>query len=705
VNRPPVTVIVPIFNGYGALHRCLAALLEHTPGSDVSFVLADDASTDERIPGLLDRYRKADARVTVVSRETNLGFVGNTNRAMATAAGDVVLLNSDAVVPDGWLERLRDLAATSDRIGSITPLSNNAEIAGAPRWLVANSFPDGVDLALLDDVARTAGTGEWIEIPTSVGFCVYLRRAALDEVGLFDEERFGAGYGEENDLSLRIRSAGFLNLLCDTVYVWHEGGVSFAEAGTGELAANLGRLAERWPEYPNLIREFIARNPLWGVQARFGLELVRRTKPAGSLRVLYLSHRPLWSGVIGGTELHAEDLIEALGGRIDPLVLSFDEAGGALIQWGTGPRAPSFPIDLAAVAARPEQWVALLLDLGIDVIHVHHAMRAPLDIVDALFAEAAGRGIPVAWTLHDYFTLCPSATLLDAEDGTPCTSLDGAAPCPGCEGLAVRFAGVSVDEWRREWARHLGRAGRVFSPSRSAADLIARHVPDVADRVVIRPHGIEPGRPAEPHPGGRNIAVLGYGGAHKGDHLLGDVIEALAGRGVTWHLFGRRRLSVGDRPDVVVHGPYERADLPGLLADHRIAAALLLSPWPETYSYTLSEAWRQGIPVIGADLGAIGERIRAEGGGVVIDPFDPAGAAAAIERLLSDPGELARIAEEARETGLRLPTPEQVGDAYAEEYRDLAPRPRSPQTTAIGLEPDELEMAGWMGSFVSPLPC
>ncbi len=204
--------------------------------------MADDASPDARIPALLASFAARDPRVTVVRREQNLGFVRNCNRAMAEAAGDVVLLNSDTEVPAGWLERLRALAHSSDRVGSVTPLSNNATICSVPEWLVPNRYPAGVDLALLDEAAQASGTGEWLEIPTSVGFCVYYRREALDACGPFDEDLFGAGYGEENDLACRMREAGYLNLLCDTLFVWHEGGVSFAESGTGDLAGNLDRI-------------------------------------------------------------------------------------------------------------------------------------------------------------------------------------------------------------------------------------------------------------------------------------------------------------------------------------------------------------------------------------------------------------------------------------------------------------------------------
>ena len=56
---------------------------------------------------------------------------------------------------------------------------------------------------------------------------MYIRRAALADVGLFDADAFGRGYGEENDFCLRASARGWRHLLaCDT-FVYHEGTVSF----------------------------------------------------------------------------------------------------------------------------------------------------------------------------------------------------------------------------------------------------------------------------------------------------------------------------------------------------------------------------------------------------------------------------------------------------------------------------------------------
>jgi len=704
VARPPVDVIIPVYNGRDAVARCLESVLAHTSGEEVRLVVADDASPDPRLPGLLSSFAARDSRLTVVRREQNLGFVRNCNLAMEAAPGDVVLLNSDTEVPAGWLERLRALAYSSDRIGSVTPLSNNATICSVPRWLEPNRYPPGVGLALLDEVARSSGTGEWLEIPTSVGFCVYYRRDALEAVGRFDEELFGAGYGEENDLACRMRERGYLNLLCDTLFVWHEGGVSFAESGSGDLAGNLSRITQRWPRYHEIIRGFIQRNPLWGVQARFGLELLRRTK-SDRRRALYLVHHRLWAGIIGGTELHLTDLVESLGERVDPVVLSFDDFGRATVQWRPDAAALlEFPLDLGS-APDPASWLERLLATGIDLLHFEHTMRVPLPVVGALLEAAAQRQLPVAWTLHDYFPLCPGAQLLDAAQGTPCTSLGEGPACAGCEDQARRLAGCLVAEWRDTYRSLLRRADLLITPSAAAREIILGSFPELAPRLVVRPHGVgDPGiLPLPAGPAHGRVAVLGYGGRHKGDRLLGDVIDALEGREVTWHLFGRERFGDGSRPNVVLHGTYRREDLPELLAAAEIDLVLLLSPWAETYSYTLSEAWRLGLPVVGSSLGAIGERLACLGGGVAVDPWDPAAVAAAVGRLLDDPPALAALRAQAAAIGPTLPSLQEMADEYATLYAALAPERHAPDPDPFAPAPDPGEMQGWMGSFRSPL--
>ena len=124
------------------------------------------------------------------------------------ASHDVVLLNSDTEVPLGWLRRLTAQAYAHPRIATVSPLSNNATICSYP-GNAGGLIPFEHTLDEIDQACRTVNAGRWVDAPTTVGFCMYIRRKALREVGAFDAERFNVGYGEENDFCLRATALGW----------------------------------------------------------------------------------------------------------------------------------------------------------------------------------------------------------------------------------------------------------------------------------------------------------------------------------------------------------------------------------------------------------------------------------------------------------------------------------------------------------------
>src|SRR5690606_25741329 len=105
---PATTIIMPVYNAFELLTEALDRVDRHT---DVPWhlVLVEDASSDERVRPWLREWAAARAeRVTLLLNDRNLGFVGSVNRALDLAAqrgGPVVLLNSDALVPEAWASR------------------------------------------------------------------------------------------------------------------------------------------------------------------------------------------------------------------------------------------------------------------------------------------------------------------------------------------------------------------------------------------------------------------------------------------------------------------------------------------------------------------------------------------------------------------------------------------------------------------------
>lgn len=260
MSRLP-TVIVPIHNALEALDACLASL-DRTLPAGATVLLADDASTDPRISPMARGwcYRSAlDARY--VQRELNMGFPANCNAAFEeTGDADVVLLNSDTVTTPGWLQQIARCAERDPRIATITPWSNNAEICSFPRFCEANPVPEHPDT--LAEAAALTAEPDLPELPTAVGFCMYLRRAALRQLGGFDAATFGRGYGEENDFCLRAAAMGWRNVLCETAYVVHLGNASFGPLDMAPNGDNLGRLLARWPDYNERVARFIMADPL-----------------------------------------------------------------------------------------------------------------------------------------------------------------------------------------------------------------------------------------------------------------------------------------------------------------------------------------------------------------------------------------------------------------------------------------------------------
>ena len=273
MNADAIDIIIPVYKNLGLTQRCLDSVLRANDPAMGDLYLINDASPE---PALSNYCREvaAEGRAILIEHAENLGFVRSVNEGFEKAqAHDVVILNSDTEVPPRWLSRLHQLAQQHPGAGSITPFSNNATICSYPHFCEDNDLPEGLCFGELDAFFEATNAGLAIEIPTGVGFCMFLRRAALSQVGFFDHEAFGRGYGEENDWCLRATAAGWQHYLAAGLFVYHAGGASFG--GDAEAYQNnaLTVIRERYPHYEKDIAAFIQADPIEG--ARHAVDLVR----------------------------------------------------------------------------------------------------------------------------------------------------------------------------------------------------------------------------------------------------------------------------------------------------------------------------------------------------------------------------------------------------------------------------------------------
>lgn len=267
-------VIIPVFNARSHVQACLESVARCSPAARV--LVIDDASTDPQVRPLLERWASASPQRECIVQDSNRGFVATVNHGLRCTEGNVVILNSDTLVTPGWLERLERCLDADPEIATATPWTNNGEIASFPDLCTATEVP-----ADPDELARliaASGAPEYPEIPTAVGFCMAISRAAINRVGYLDEESFGRGYGEENDFCMRAAAAGMRNVLCDDAYVAHHGGASFTPLGLKPDQGSMQRLLRKHPGYERTISQFISADPLAPRRARIS-EYVRAARP------------------------------------------------------------------------------------------------------------------------------------------------------------------------------------------------------------------------------------------------------------------------------------------------------------------------------------------------------------------------------------------------------------------------------------------
>ena len=253
VAAPEVAIVVPVYNAPALVARCLDSVLAQSTGR-ARLIVVDDASPDPAVAPLLARYAGIDG-VCLLRNERNRGFTATANRGIGMAgAADVVLLNADTEVGPNWLQGLRRAAYASADVGTATAVSDNAGAFAVPELEQANTLPT---CWTFDESARAlwqqAGLA-YPQLPTGNGFCLYIRRAVIDAVGLLDEAAFAQGYGEENDFCQRAARHGFHHLIAGNVLVKHARSQSFGEERRIALGrAGMAVLRERYPDYENAV--------------------------------------------------------------------------------------------------------------------------------------------------------------------------------------------------------------------------------------------------------------------------------------------------------------------------------------------------------------------------------------------------------------------------------------------------------------------
>lgn len=263
--QPNPAVMIPVYDDKKATCDCLASVLDSQKFCRTSFdiFVVWDHGPD---PALLEYLQSLAEmkKITLISTPENFGFLGAINYGLRTCGNrDVVLLNSDTIVNGNWFDRLHRIARSRKKVGTITPMGSYAELVSYPHIRKSADISTREMTWVFDQACQqAAGKFHWHEIPVGVGFCMYITKDLLKNIGGFDGRWVFSGYGEEVDFCLRARKAGFVNLAALNVFVTHLGGRSFGLKKKALAAQNNKALFARYPGYKKEYNEFLAHDPL-----------------------------------------------------------------------------------------------------------------------------------------------------------------------------------------------------------------------------------------------------------------------------------------------------------------------------------------------------------------------------------------------------------------------------------------------------------
>jgi GT2 family glycosyltransferase len=248
-HHQSVDVIVCVHNALDDVKRCLESLLCNTY-PPYHLIIVDDGSGQET-KDYLEGFAVGQP-ATLIRNDTATGYTRAANTGMRASQGDfVVLLNSDTIVPPLWVDRLIQCANSSDEIGMVGPLSNTASWQSVP--LITNENGDWANNPLparwsvndyANEVARVSPR-IYPRVGFLNGFCLLIKRKLIADIGLFDEETFVRGYGEENDFSLRATKSNWQLAVADDCYVYHAQSKSYSHQRRFELVRLAGEALAR----------------------------------------------------------------------------------------------------------------------------------------------------------------------------------------------------------------------------------------------------------------------------------------------------------------------------------------------------------------------------------------------------------------------------------------------------------------------------
>ncbi len=614
-----INIIIPVYNGYDFLEILFNTLKENT-SHPYRLIVVNDASPDERVLPYLQRRLSEFDHATLLDNEENLGFVRSVNRAVEKAEGHFVILNTDTELPPFWLERLMYPVFHMPKVASTTPFTNSGTIASFPKFLEDNPIFEALSVTQLDSMFQKINPiPYYAHLPTGVGFCMGVNYDVVQEIGFFDIETFGKGYGEENDWCQRAIEHGYTNILVPNLFVYHKHGGSFPSVLKQKLLEeNYSKLLTRHPDYDKQVQRYIQQDPHHTLRKLLVLT-------ASSLK------KPMWimfdHALGGGANHYADALVENKHAEGEnTLMIRFDFYTNKFsIHHRYKSYESLFSIDTL-------NGVEILLEqLRVDTVFLNSLVSYTnsKEILEYLEHFINRRNIDLIIPLHDFYAVCPSYTLLN-DTGTYCDIPD-IQTCRDCMGRnrlewkTYHPEPADIDTWRLLWDRLLHLSSSILCFSQSSKEILLKAYPGLESaNIEVLPHKVTDMTPLSLPPKEKDapftVGVLGAINYAKGAAMVKDLVSRIDAEDLNINVVVIGEITEPiESPHYSLTGKYQRNILPEIIQHYHVDLFFIPSIWPETFSYTAEEIMQMELPLMVFDLGAPAERVKMYDKGYIID--------------------------------------------------------------------------------------
>ena len=623
LSKINISIIVPVYNAIEEVVDCLDSVIENTPlGKNVKLLVINDASPDESVYARLEKYKNL-VGVKVIHNKKNIGYTNNLNYGInLSGKDDIVLLNSDTIVSKNWLRQMSIAAYQNDDIGTVTAVSNGAGAFSVPKsgW---NDMPVHLSISHVARLVSSSIDSTFVTTPTGNGFCLFIKRELLDEIGVFDKTKFPRGYGEENDFCMRAVAKGWVNIVDLKTFVYHKRSASFKGEKDVLIEQGISQVKKDHPYYSGAIKS-IGRSATFSKARSLIEDKINKTsqsEPIVKPKILFVI-----STRTGGTPKTNYDLMRSLKDIYDCYVLACNSKLIEIMRADDKDYKViekihlKDPVNFSTHRSfEYEQTVRnIIYKYNIDLLHIRHIAWHSLKLPQI----AKDMGISVIKSFHDFYAVCPSVNLVNENGELFIDGLDHGVNNPLWHDETVTPMTPSMlTAWKQRMTEALSYCDQFITTCESAKEIILNNLPGLKHiPFTVIPHGRDFNSYTEPKKSIPeniiNVLVPGNITLTKGKELIKEIKALDKDNNINFHILGT---CDKDLLDVVTyHGKYHRDDFSNKVKMINPDISAIFSIWPETYCHTLTESWASGLPVIGLSYGAVEKRITQHGAGWLV---------------------------------------------------------------------------------------